>query len=137
MLEIMEKQFQCYEVQRRGMKTLRVTQHTACKASHLLEARAAFSVILKGHHSAEWKGRVRRATSAQRERAKAGATSRVPTSSRQSNRQCLTATILRGYFPKLLKQIKFLWFGISPKPLSELSAPKPITRPGGKRNICL
>lgn len=58
-------------------------------------------------------------------------------SSRQNNRQCLAATILTGYFPKLLKQIKFLWFGISPKPLSELSAPKPITRPGGKRNICL
>lgn len=58
-------------------------------------------------------------------------------SSRQNNRQCVAATILTGYFPKLLKQIKFLWFGISPKPLNELSAPKPITRPGGKRNICL
>lgn len=75
----MEKQFQCYEVRRRGMKTLQVAQSTACKASHLLEARAAFSVMLKGDHSAGWKGRARRATSAQRERAKAGATSRVPT----------------------------------------------------------
>lgn len=74
----MEKQFQCYEVQRRGMKTLRVAQRTACKASHLLEARAD-SLMLKGDHSAGWKGRARRAISAQRERAKAGATSRVPT----------------------------------------------------------
>lgn len=58
----------------------------------------------------------------------------VSTKSPQNNRQRSAATILTGYFPKLLKQIQVHVAGDQSTywPLTGLSTPKLIARPGGK-----
>ena len=51
---IMKKQFQCYEAQRLGMKKLLVTHCTTWNDNLLLETRAVFSILFRGHHRTGW-----------------------------------------------------------------------------------
>lgn len=55
MLEIMEKQFQCYEVQRTGMRKLLAAHYAAWNDNHPQGIRVASSTTFKGYHETGWK----------------------------------------------------------------------------------
>lgn len=76
--KLFKKQFQCYEVQRLGMKKPLVAHCATWNDNLLLETRAAFPIAFRGWHGTEWEGHECQATSGQSEHA--NVISRVPAS---------------------------------------------------------
>lgn len=70
MLEIMKKQFQCYEVQRLGMRKLLVAHYATWNDNHLSVIGAALSITFEGDQGTGWKSHECHTISDQRIRAR-------------------------------------------------------------------